>query len=62
MYKETVVGAFLKPSSGRSKKPTHSILYIIAEPTEEVKKDYDLKSIKTLERVYKHYYYIIRGI
>jgi hypothetical protein len=38
MYKETVVGAFLKPSSGRSKKPTHSILYIIAQPAEEVKK------------------------
>jgi hypothetical protein len=38
MNKETVVGAFLKPSSGRRKKPTHSILYIIAKPIEKVKK------------------------
>jgi hypothetical protein len=37
MNKETVVGAFLKPSSGRRNKPIHSILYIIVEPTEEVK-------------------------
>jgi hypothetical protein len=42
MYKETVVGAFLKPSSGRSEKPTHSILYIIVKPIEKVKKkDYE---------------------
>ena len=37
MNKETVVGAFLKPSSGRRIEPIHSILYIIVEPTEEVK-------------------------
>ena len=43
-----MVGAFLKPSSGRKVKPIHSI-----------SKQY---SIQTLERVYKHYYYIIRGI
>ena len=42
-----MVGAFLKPSSGRKVKPIHSI-----------SKQY---SIQTLERVYKHYYYIIRG-
>ena len=47
LYKETVVGAFLKPSSGRRVKPNHSI-----------SKQY---SIQILERVYKHYYYIIRG-
>jgi hypothetical protein len=38
MDKETVVGAFPKPSSGRSRKPTHSILYIIVKPIEKVKK------------------------
>lgn len=38
MNKETVVGAFTKPSSGRRKEPIHSILYIIVEPAEEVKK------------------------
>ena len=37
MNKETVVGAFLKPARGRRNKPIHSILYIIVEPTEEVK-------------------------
>ena len=42
-----MVGAFLKPSSGRRLSPIHSI-----------SKQY---SIQTLERVYKHYYYIIRG-
>ncbi|MGI6008450.1 MAG: hypothetical protein ACOX8E_13295, partial [Ruminococcus sp.] len=40
-------GAFTKPSSGRRNKPIHSI-----------SKQY---SIQTLERVYKYYYYIIRG-
>ena len=35
--KETVVGHFLKPSSGSEEKPIHSILYIIAIPIEKVK-------------------------
>jgi hypothetical protein len=38
MNKETVVGAFLKPSSGRRVEPIHSILNIIVEPIEKVKK------------------------
>jgi len=38
MNKETMVGASLKPSGGRWLQPIHSILYIIVEPTEEVKK------------------------
>jgi len=38
MNKETVVGAFIKPSSGRRKTPIHSILNIIVEPIEKVKK------------------------
>ena len=42
-----MVGAFRKPSSGRRDEPIHSI-----------SKQY---SIQTLERVYKHYYFIIRG-
>ena len=42
-----MVGSFLKPSSGRKEKPIHSI-----------SKQY---SIQTLERVYKHYFFIIRG-
>ena len=42
-----MVGAFLKPSSGRRNKPIHSI-----------SKQY---SIQSLERDYKHYYFIIRG-
>ena len=60
MNKETVVGAFPKPSSGRSVKPIHSTLYIIVEPVEKVKNGYDGNSIQTLERVYKYYYFIIR--
>jgi len=55
-----VVGHFLKPSSGREETPIHSILNIIAIPVEKVKSGYERNSIKTLERVYKHYYYIIR--
>ena len=47
MYKETVVVAFQKPSSGRSKKNNPQYL--------------QQYSIQTLERVYKHYYFIIRG-
>ena len=43
-----MVGAFRKPSSGRRDEPIHSI-----------SKQY---SIQTLERVYKHYYFIIRGV
>ena len=41
MNKETVVGAFRKPSSGRKNEPIHSILNIIVEPVEKVKNDYD---------------------
>ncbi len=59
MNKETVVGAFHKPSSGRRKKPIHSISNIITQPVEKVKNGYGV--LKTLERVSKHYYYIIRG-
>ncbi|MCR5545903.1 MAG: hypothetical protein K6F30_05430, partial [Lachnospiraceae bacterium] len=46
---------------GRKVEPIHSILNSIVEPIEKVKKDYDLIVIKTLERVSKNYYYIIRG-
>ena len=56
-----MAGHFLKPSSGSEVIPVHSILYIIAVPVEKVKNSYDRNSIKTLERVYKHYYFIIRG-
>jgi hypothetical protein len=59
MNKETVVGAFQKPSSGRSRQPIHSISNIITQPVEKVKNGYGV--LKTLERVSKHYYYIIRG-
>jgi len=38
MNKETVVVAFIKPSSGRKNKPIYSILNIIVEPIEKVKK------------------------
>ena len=48
MNKETVVGAFIKLSSGRRVRPIHSILYIIVEPTEEVKKRLGLNSYKDL--------------
>ena len=41
--------------------PVHSILYIITIPIEKVKNSYERNRIQTLERVYKHYYYIIRA-
>ncbi|MCI7673808.1 MAG: hypothetical protein SOZ15_00005, partial [[Ruminococcus] torques] len=47
--------------SGREETPVHSILYIITIPVEKVKNGYDGNSIQTLERVYKYYYFIIRG-
>ena len=37
MNKETVVGAFRKPSSGRKNEPIHSILNIIVEPVRKGK-------------------------
>ena len=48
MNKETVVGAFRKPSSGRKNEPIHSILNIIVEPVEKVKKRLWLNSNKDL--------------
>lgn len=48
MSKETVVGAFRKPSRGRRRKTIHSILNIIVEPTEKVKKRLGLNSNKDL--------------
>ena len=62
MNKETVVGAFLKPSSGRRNKtnPQHLIYH---SRTYRRGKEWTmtLMVIKTLERVSKNYYYIIRG-
>ena len=56
-----MAGHFLKPSSGSEVIPVHSILIIIAAPVEKVKNSYDRNSLKTLERVYKNYYFIIRA-